>query len=200
MIKTPLILASSSPFRRMLMDNAGLTFEAYPASIDERAVEAPLAENGASPQEVALALAEAKALDVARRHPDAIVLGSDQTMSLGDRVYHKPAHRDEAKSHLLSLSGKTHQLNSAMVLARGEDVLWRHVSEARLTVRDLSDGFVETYLDRVGDKALQSVGAYQLEGEGVQLFSAIEGDYFTIIGLPLLPLLAELRRLGVIHG
>lgn len=200
MRNTPLILASSSPFRRMLMDNAGLTFEAYPASIDERAIEAPLAQSGASPQEVALALAQAKALDVARHHPEAIVLGSDQTMSLGDRVYHKPAHRAEAKTHLLSLSGKTHQLNSAIVLARGSEILWRHVSEARLTVRDLSDSFVEAYLDRVGDKALQSVGAYQLEGEGVQLFSAIEGDYFTIIGLPLLPLLAELRRLGVIHG
>ncbi len=196
----PLILASSSPFRRMLMDNAGLRFEAHPARIDERAIEAPLAESGASPQDVALALAQAKAMDVAAHYPDAIVLGSDQTMSLGERVYHKPAHRDEAKNHLLSLSGKTHQLNSAIVLVRGAEVLWRNISEARLTVRDLSEGFVESYLDRVGDKAFQSVGAYQLEGEGVQLFSAIEGDYFTIIGLPLLPLLAELRRLEVIDG
>ena len=200
MSKPSLILASSSPFRRQLMQNAGLVFEAHPADIDERTIEAPLAASGATPDQVALALAEAKALDVANRHSGSVVIGSDQTMSLGERVYHKPANRAEAQSHLVSLSGKTHQLNSAVVLARDGEVLWRHVAHARLTVRNLSDDFIETYLDRAGAKALQSVGAYQLEGEGIHLFSQIDGDYFTIIGLPLLPLLAELRSLDLVYG
>lgn len=196
----PLILASSSPFRRQLMRNAGLVFDACPAEIDERAIEAPLAASGAAPDQVALALAQAKALDVAARRSGSTVIGSDQTMSLGEHVFHKPANRTEARNHLLSLSGRTHQLNSAVALARDGEILWRHISHARLTVRDLSEDFIESYLDRAGEKALQSVGAYQLEGEGIHLFSHIEGDYFTIIGLPLLPLLAELRKLGLIYG
>ena len=196
----PLILASSSPFRRSLMENAGLRFEAVAAEIDERAIEAPLERQGATPDQVALVLAEAKALDVSSRFPGAVVLGSDQTMSLGERVYHKPKDRQEARENLLSLAGKTHQLNSAIVLARDSDILVRQVSHARLTMRPFTPEFIETYLDRVGETILKSVGGYQLEGEGIQLFSAIDGDYFTIVGLPMLPLLEHLRKLGVIDA
>lgn len=193
-----LVLASSSPFRKMLLDNAGLAFEARAADIDERAIEAS-ADHG-EPDEVARVLAKAKALDVSAHFPGALIIGSDQTMSLGERVYHKAKNRDEAKQTLLSLSGKTHQLNSAIALAMDGRVVWDHVSHARLTVRELSEGFVDRYLDKVGDKALSSVGAYQLEGEGIHLFSEIDGDYFTILGLPMLPLLQQLRQLGAIDG
>ncbi|MQW89681.1 Maf-like protein [Sinorhizobium saheli] len=195
-----LVLASASPFRRALLANAGLAFEARAAQVDERALERPLEESGASPVDVALALAEAKAGDVARHFPEALVIGSDQTMSLGPRVYHKPKDMAEAAAHLLSLSGKTHSLNSAVVLMSNGEVVWRHVSTAQMTVRPLSPAFVERHLQRVGEKALQSVGAYQLEGEGIQLFDRIEGDYFTILGLPMLPLLAKLRELGAIDA
>lgn len=195
-----LVLASSSPFRRMLMENAGLSFEAHAAAIDERAIEAPLEGSGATPDAVALVLAKAKAEEVSRRFPGRIVIGSDQTMSLGDRVFHKPKDMADAASHLLALSGKTHRLNSAIALASGGHILWEHVSHADLTMRPLKADFVERHLARVGQRALGSVGAYQLEGEGIQLFSRIEGDYFTIVGLPMLPLLEKLRELGAIDG
>ena len=194
-----LVLASSSPFRRMLMENAGLSFEISPADIDERTIEAGLAGN-TSPQDVAMELARAKALDVSGHVPGALVLGSDQTMSLGDKVYHKPKDLAEARSHLASLSGHTHRLNSAVALARDGEIVWDHLSCAEMTVRPLSDAFIEGYIERCGDKLLASVGAYQLEGEGVQLFSEIRGDYFTILGLPLLPLLQVLRDLHAIDG
>ncbi|MGK6315091.1 Maf-like protein [Neorhizobium sp. DT-125] len=194
----PLVLASSSPFRRMLMENAGLTFESRAADIDERKIEAGL--ESALPDEVASTLAKAKALEVSSHFPEALVIGSDQTMSLGSRVYHKPKSLAEAKESLLSLSGKTHRLNSAIALARNDEVVWEHIAHADLTVRMLSESFVDRYLERVGKKVFGSVGAYQLEGEGIQLFSKIEGDYFTILGLPMLPLLQKLRVLGAIDG
>ena len=200
MMNPSLVLASASPFRRALLENAGLVFEAKAAKIDERALEKPLEEAGVAPETVALALAEAKARDVAGHFGDALVIGSDQTMSLEARVYHKPKDMAEAARHLLSLSGKTHRLNSAIVLLRGEEVVWRHVSSAHMTVRPLTAAFVDRHLQRVGEKALSSVGAYQLEGEGIQLFEKIEGDYFTILGLPMLPLLAKLRELGTIDA
>ena len=193
-----LVLASSSPFRRMLLENAGLTFEARAASIDERGIEA--AQDDATPDAVALVLAKAKALDVAQHFEDALVIGSDQTMSLGTRVYHKPKTRNEAKETLLSLSGQTHRLNSAIAIAQDRTMIWEHVSHAELTVRPLTEAFVDRYLDRVGDKVFSSVGAYQLEGEGIHLFEDIKGDYFTILGLPMLPLLHQLRSLGAIDG
>lgn len=196
----PLVLASSSPFRRMLMKNAGLAFEAQAAEIDERAIEARLHEEGADPQQVAQALAREKALAVSRHWPAAFVIGSDQTMSLGDRVYHKPANLAEARETLLSFSGETHQLNSGVVIVRDGVSLWEDVVMAKLTARRLSESFIDGYLARTGDKALTSVGAYQLEGEGIQLFSHIDGDYFTILGLPMLPLLQALRDLGAING
>ncbi|NTE57557.1 Maf-like protein [Agrobacterium tumefaciens] len=199
-MKQELILASSSASRQMLMRNAGLTFSAIPADIDERALDERLERNGASPEEVALELARAKALAVGFLYPEALVLGCDQTMALGARVYHKPKTMAEAEAHLLSLSGKVHRLNSAAVLVLNGEVLWQTVSSAELAVRTLSAEFVSRHLQRVGDRALTSVGAYQLEGEGIQLFTSIEGDYFTILGLPLLPLLSKLRDMDVIDG
>lgn len=199
-MKQELILASSSASRQMLMRNAGLTFSAIPADIDERALDEKLEKEGASPEEVALELAKAKALAVGALYPDALVLGCDQTMALGARVYHKPKTMADAQEHLLSLSGKIHRLNSAAVLVRHGEVVWQIVSSAELSVRTLSAEFVSRHLQRVGEKALSSVGAYQLEGEGIQLFTSIEGDYFTILGLPLLPLLSKLRDMDVIDG
>lgn len=195
-----LILASASPFRKAMLADAGLDVEAVPAQVDERALEAPLKDTGTSPEDVALILAEAKAVDVSERRPGALVLGCDQTLSLGDEVFHKPADMEGARRHLLALSGKTHQLNSAAVLARDGQVLWRHVGIASLTMRRLDPAFIGRYMARVGARALQSVGAYQIEGEGIQLFDKIEGDHFTIVGLPLLAVLAELRKLGAIDG
>jgi septum formation protein len=195
-----LVLASGSPFRKAMLVSAGVDVEAVPAELDERAVEAPLQDSGVSPEDVAVILAEAKALEVSERRPGALVLGCDQTLSLGDEVFHKPADMEGARRHLLALSGKTHQLNSAAVLVRNGEVLWRHVGIANLTMRKLEPAFIGRHLARVGDKALSSVGAYQIEGEGIQLFEKVEGDHFTIVGLPLLPLLSELRRLGAIDG
>ncbi|MBK5576978.1 Maf-like protein [Ochrobactrum anthropi] len=195
-----LVLASKSPFRSALLKNAGIEFSTASADIDERAVEAPLYETGATPEEVAQVLAEAKALDVSEKNPGAVVIGCDQTLSLGDEIFHKPADMEAARRQLLKFSGKTHQLNSAVVLVKDGKTLWRHVSIARMTMRDLDPGFVGRYLGRVGDVALSSVGAYQVEGPGIQLFDKIEGDYFTIIGLLLLPLLAELRKEKLIDG
>lgn len=197
---TRLILASKSPFRSALLKNAGIEFSGESADIDERAVEAPLYETGATPEEVAQVLAEAKALDVAEKNPGAVVIGCDQTLSLGDEIFHKPANMEAAGRQLLQFSGKTHQLNSAVVLVKDGETLWRHVSVARMTMRKLDPAFVGRYLGRVGDSALSSVGAYQVEGPGIQLFEKIEGDYFTIVGLPLLPLLAELRKENLIDG
>lgn len=193
-----LILASASPFRKALLENAGLSFDVEPAQIDERAVEETLGDLG--PEDVASVLAEAKAQDVSSRNPGAIVIGSDQTLSLGEEILHKATTMDEARRRLLALSGKTHELNSAIVLAKDGETIWRHISIAQMTMRDLDPGFVGRHLSNVGDRVLSSVGAYQFEGEGIQLFDRIDGDYFTIIGLPLLPLLAQLRALGAIDG
>ena len=195
-----IVLASGSPFRKAMLEHAGVAVEAVPADLDERALEAPLKDSGASPEDVATVLAEAKAVDVSERRSGALVLGCDQTLSLGDEILHKPADMEEARRRLLTLSGRTHNLNSAAVLARDGKVLWRHGGVASLTMRDLDPASVGRHLARVGAKALQSVGAYQIEGEGIQLFEKVEGDHFTIIGLPLLAVLAELRRLGAIDG
>ena len=199
-MKPAIILASTSPFRRQLLEQAGLRFEAIGASIDERAIERELAASYATPEEVAASLASAKALEVAARNPGALVIGSDQTLSLGGLVFHKPADRNDARKHLQAFSANTHQLNSAVAIARDGKIVWHHVESAKMTMRHLSPAFIENYLDLVGDKILASVGAYQIEAEGIQLFEKIEGDHFTIVGLPLLPLLAALRNLGAIDG
>jgi septum formation protein len=184
----------------MLMENAGLRFEAVGADIDERAIEAPLEKDGVPPDAVALVLAKAKAREVSSRFSQALVIGSDQTMSLGSRVFHKPKHMAEAEGHLRALESKTHRLNSAIALAKNGEIVWEHLSHAELTMRPLSPDFIRRHLASVGDRALTSVGGYQLEGEGIQLFSEIAGDYFTILGLPMLPLLDQLRLMGAIDG
>ena len=194
------MLASGSPFRKAMLEAAGVDIDVVPAKIDERSVEKTLEGTGASPEDVAQVLAEAKALDVSERSPGRLVLGCDQTLSLGEELFHKPADMEGARRHLLKLSGKTHQLNSAAVLARNGEALWRDVGIARLTMRKLEPAFIGRHLARVGPMALNSVGAYQIEGEGVQLFEKIDGDYFTIVGLPLLAVLRELRAMGAIDG
>ena len=197
---TDLILASKSPFRATLLANAGVPFTAASAQVDERAIEGLLKAKGATPSIVALELAKAKSLDVSARQGHALVLGSDQVLSLGATVFHKPIGIAGAKRHLQALSGKTHQLSSGVAMALNGKIVWEHVSIAHLTMRDLSEQFIDAHLQRVGERVLSSVGAYQYEGEGVQLFEAIEGDYFTIVGLPLLAVLKELRERGVIDG
>lgn len=200
MMPDAIVLASGSVFRKKMLEDAGLAIEAVKPQIDERAVEAAVANSGVGPEDLALILAEAKALEVSQNRPGALVIGTDQTLSIGDEVLHKPRDMEEARRRLLALSGRTHQLNSAVVLMRDGDVLWRHVGVARLTMRELDPGFVGRHLSRVGDRALSSVGAYQVEGEGIQLFEAIEGDHFTIVGMPLLPLLGKLREIRAIDG
>jgi len=191
-----LVLASKSRSRSALLAGAGLVFATEPSNVDERAVEEPLLAAGADPGAIALHLAEAKALDVAARLPADLVLGCDQTLGLGNERFVKPESRAEAREHLERLRGRTHELHSGLVLARSGEVLWRHVSVAHMTMRLFSDAFLDDYLERAGDTVLSSVGCYQLEGLGIGLFEAIDGDYFTILGLPLLPLLAELRAQG----
>ncbi len=195
-----IVLASGSPFRRKMLEDAGIAIEVEKPQIDERAVEAAVANSGVGPEDLAQILAEAKALEISQDRPGALVIGTDQTLSVGDEVLHKPRDMEEARRRLLALSGKTHQLNSAVVLMRDGEVLWRHVGVARLTMRELDPGFIGRHLSRVGERALSSVGAYQIEGEGIQLFEAIEGDHFTIVGMPLLPLLAKLREMQAIDG
>jgi septum formation protein len=195
-----IILASGSPHRRTLLENAGLEFSVEKPDVDERAVEATMAGSGAAPDDVAQVLAEAKATVVGERNPEALVIGSDQTLSLGDERFHKPPDMEAARRQLLRLSGKTHQLSSAVVLVQQGRAVWRHVAVAHMTMRLLDPAYVGRYLSRVGTAALASVGCYQIEGEGVRLFRKIDGDFFTIVGLPLLPLLAELRERGAIDG
>jgi septum formation protein len=198
-----LVLASKSPFRARLMSNAGLDFETGSADVDERAIEVPLVKAGLPPDDVAQVLAEAKALavwDTGYWHPDALILGCDQTLDLGGKRLHKPADMEQARRQILDLSGKTHHLHSAMALVVGGETVWRHVSTAHLTMRPLTAEAVGRYCAKAEDAVLQSVGGYQIEGRGIQLFERIEGDYFTIVGLPLLPLLQELRNRGVIDG
>jgi septum formation protein len=195
-----IILASGSPHRRTLLRNAGLEFSVEKPDIDERAVEAALAGSGVTPEDVAAVLAEAKAVAVSERHPDALVIGSDQTLSLGDELLHKVADMEAARRQLLRLSGRMHQLSSAVVLAGQGEAIWRHTSVAHMTMRKLDPAAIGRYLSDVGDAALGSVGCYQIEGRGIRLFEKIEGDFFTIVGLPLLPLLAALRDKGAIDG
>lgn len=194
-----LILASGSPTRAALLTQAGLLFERRTPEVDERAVEAALVDTGVGPEDVALVLAEVKAVEVSARHPGAFVIGADQTLAMGEERFHKPADMEAARRQLLKLSGRTHQLHAAVVVARDGEVQFRAVDTADMTVRTLSPAFVGHYLAIVGDRALGSVGAYQVEGFGIQLFEAIEGDHFTILGLPLLPLLGFLRDRGVVE-
>ncbi len=188
-----IILASQSAHRAALLTNAGVKFDVIAADIDEREIEIPLRASGMDGPDIAEILAQAKAANVSSSHPDDYIIGCDQTLTLGDELLHKPADMDEAHRRLLKLSGETHHLNSAVVLAKGSQILWSHVEIARITFRDLDPGFIGRYTSAAGKAILSSVGAYQIEGLGTQLIEKIEGDYFSIIGLPLLPLLTQLR-------
>jgi len=190
----PLLLASKSTARRALLEGAGIPVEIVPADIDERGIEAQAGLKG--PGEVAGLLAFEKAKAVSMSHPERLVLGADQTLALGERRFSKAPDRAGARTQLAVLRGRTHSLHSAVAAVRGGTVVFEHVDAAHLTMRDFSDVFLDRYLDAVGDKALASVGGYQLEGAGIQLFDRVEGDHSTVLGLPLLPLLAWLRRAG----
>jgi septum formation protein len=194
----PLVLASKSDVRGKMLAAVGLRFEIRPAQIDERAVEANAAITDAAA--VARLLARAKADAVARSVPGRLVLGADQTLARGAKRFSKPANRTEAAEQLRALRGRTHELHSALALVRDGVLLFDCVDTARLTMRDVSDRFLEDYLEMAGDAALTSVGGYQLEGIGIHLFERVEGDYFTILGLPLLPLLGFLRQNGFVDG
>ena len=193
-----LILASASSIRLTLLRNAGLTVAALPARIDEDAIRAALQADHAKPRDVADTLAELKARKVADRHPNAAVLGCDQVLVFDGQVWSKPADLAEARSQLQTLRGHTHQLLSALVLYHGAKPIWRHMGSAKLTMATVSDAWLEAYIARNWPTVSGSVGAYQIEGEGIRLFSAVEGDYFTILGLPLLPLLSYLALSGFI--
>jgi septum formation protein len=198
--KIRLILASASPWRVAMLKNAGIQFDAVPARIDERSVEVALEGSEVGPDDVALILSQAKADEVSERHPAAAVIGADQTLSLDGDILHKPRTMDDAIDRLLALSGRTHQLNSGVCLVRDGEVLWSHVEVAHITFRELDTAFIGRHLAEVGEKALTSVGAYQVEGAGAQLIERMEGDFFSVIGLPLLPLLAQLRERDFIDG
>lgn len=187
----PLVLASQSSARKTVLANAGIPFEAIPADIDERGIAA--ASGIAAPGAIAALLAEQKAAFVSNHHPGRLVLGADQTLALGARSFNKPADRAAAAKQLGELAGRRHELHSAVAVVRNGITLFSDVSIARMTMRPLTDAEIEAYLDIVGDNATASVGAYQIEGLGVHLFDGIHGDHFTILGLPLLPLLGFLR-------
>jgi nucleoside triphosphate pyrophosphatase len=194
----PLVLASKSDVRGKILAAAGLRFEIRPVPVDERAAEAQA--NDLDAAAVARLLARAKAQAVAATLPGRLVLGADQTLARGNKRFAKPADREGAAAQLRELRGRSHELHSALVLIRDGAVLFDCVDTARLTMRKFSDRFLDDYLDMVGKAALASVGAYQLEGLGVHLFERVAGDYFTILGLPLVPLLAYLRQNGFVAG
>ena len=194
--RKPLILASQSQVRQTLLANAGLSFEAIPAAIDERTIQQSLGLTVAS--EIAARLACEKARYVSLRWPGRYVIGADQTLECDGRLFNKPVGRAGAAEHLRALSGRTHKLHAGVAIVRDGRPLFEDVSVARMTMRELSEHTIEAYLDAVGDTVMASVGAYQLEGLGVHLFSQIEGDHFSILGLPLLPLLAFLRSQGLL--
>jgi len=187
----PPILASQSAIRKSLLDHAGLGVETQPANIDERAIQQTSGLK--NPAEIASLLAGAKAKHVSALHPDRYVIGADQTLALGERLFSKPANRQAAADQLAALAGQTHVLHSAVSVAREGKVLFSHGAAARMSMRKLTETQIASYLDQMGEAVTTSVGAYQLEGLGVNLLERIEGDHFTILGLPLLPLLAFLR-------
>ena len=186
-----MILASQSRARQTLLANAGIVFEAVSADIDERAVQQ--ASRLVAPGDIAALLAREKALYVSMRQPGQFVVGADQTLALGTRLFSKPAGRAQAAEQLRALAGRSHELHSAVAVAREGKILFEAVAVARMTMRRLDEAEIDAYLDEAGDAVTSSVGAYQLEGLGVHLFERIEGDHFTILGLPLLQLLAYLR-------
>jgi septum formation protein len=197
--QSPLVLASKSLARRQMLVAAGMPVEAVASDIDERAVETTLSPDTQAGM-IALFLAREKARAVAARFPGRLVIGADQTLALGAQRFSKPADSAAARAQLNILRGKTHALHSAVALLRDGEVLFEHVDTAHLTMRNISDDFLDTYLDAAGDTVSESVGGYQLERVGIHLFERVEGDHFTILGMPLLPLLQALRAQGALAG
>jgi septum formation protein len=193
-----LVLASTSSVRLQMLQAAGLDLTAAPPRVDEASAKAALLAEGASPRDIADALAEMKARKIAEKRPEDVVIGCDQTLSFEGAMFDKPATPEEAAAQIRRLRGKTHRLHSAIVAYENAQPVWRHLDEARLTMHALSDGYIDAYVARNWDSVRHSVGAYKIEEEGVRLFSAIEGDHFTILGLPLLPLLAWAGTRGMI--
>lgn len=192
----PLVLASQSPIRAQLLRQAGLAFEITAAAVDETGLKAEQLRQGLGPAAIARSLAEAKAANASARHA-GLIIGADQTLELEGKLFDKPSSAAEAEAQLKALRGRRHQLHAATALAENGAVIWSELQSASLTMRDFSDGYLRGYMDRNAEAVLACVGAYQLEGEGVQLFDHIDGDYFAILGLPMLGLLAELRRRGI---
>lgn len=192
-----LVLASGSAARKQMLEAAGLVFEVVPPRVDEDAAKASLRAEGLNPREQAEQLAVLKALSVSQRRA-GFVIGADQMLALAGETLDKPKDRDEARRHLLKLRGRSHDLITAAVVAKEGAVIWRHIETPRLQMRAFSDAFLDDYLERAGERALHSVGAYQLEGLGGQLFERVDGDYFSVLGLPLLALLAFLREHKVV--
>lgn len=192
-----LVLASASTARAAMLQNAGVAPMIDPARIDEQAIKAAMAAEAALPRDVADKLAELKACRISTRHPGQLVLGADQILVHDGQIYSKPQDHVAARAQLIKLRGSRHELVSAAVIALDGEPIWRHVAAARLTMRPFTDAFLDQYLESVGDQVLSSVGCYHLEGLGAQLFSRVEGDYFVVLGLPLLEVLGFLRARGV---
>ncbi|MEP1588225.1 MAG: nucleoside triphosphate pyrophosphatase [Tateyamaria sp.] len=196
----PLILASGSQIRAQLLRNAGVAFDVQVARVDEESIKESMIAEAALPRDIADALAEMKARKVADKHPEAMVIGCDQVLAFDKSILSKPSSPEEAAEQLRMMRGQRHMLLSAAVIYHEGKPIWRHVGQVRLRMRDVSDGYLDGYISRNWDDIRHSVGAYQLENEGVRLFHSIEGDYFHVLGMPLLELLAFLTLRGVIEG
>ncbi|WP_299547925.1 Maf family nucleotide pyrophosphatase [uncultured Tateyamaria sp.] len=196
----PIVLASGSAIRSQLLRNAGIEFDVIVPRVDEENMKASLLAEDASPRDIADALAEMKSRKVADKQPDSMVIGCDQVLSFNNRLLSKPVNQMDAAEQLRAMRGQRHVLLSAAVIYHEGKPIWRHVGQVRLRMRDVSDEYLDGYIDRNWDDIRHSVGAYQLEAEGVRLFHSIEGDYFNVLGMPLLELLAFLTLRGVIDG
>ncbi|HEY9040272.1 MAG TPA: Maf family nucleotide pyrophosphatase [Roseovarius sp.] len=195
-----IILASTSEIRRTLLQNTGVDFDVMAARVDEEGVKASLVAEDAPPRDIADALAELKARKISERHPGAMVIGCDQVLELDGAILSKPSTQEEARAHLARMNGKTHRLLTAAVICEGGAPVWRHVGVVQLRMRDVSDSYLDDYVARNWDSIRHSVGAYKLEEEGVRLFGQITGDYFHVLGLPLLELLGFLMTRGVLDS